>query len=151
MSELEARAIELKKNLDVISAHFQSLSSSTSGEELSLQELKIIDYIGRCESCIMREVSEYSQVAVSTMTGIIDKLEDKGLVKRERNDEDRRIVRVLLTSKGRKIYESYVENYLELSRRMLQSLDADEQKKYLELTKKIAQSAAHFIASNGDN
>ena len=150
MSDLEARAIELKKNLDVLSSHFQSLSSASSSEELSLQELKIVDYIGRCESCIMREVSEYSGVAVSTMTGIIDKLEDKKLVKRERNDDDRRIVRVLLTNKGREIYQSYVENYLELSRRMLQSLDADEQKTYLELTKKIAQSAAHYIASSGD-
>ena len=148
MSELEARAIELKKNMDVLSSHFQSLTSASSSEELSLQELKIVDYIGRCESCIMREISEYSKVAVSTMTGIIDKLEDKGLVKRERNDDDRRIVRVLLTNKGRKIYQSYVENYLELSRQMLQTLNADEQETYLELTKKIAQSAAHYIASN---
>lgn len=28
------------------------------------------------------------------MTGIVDKLEEKGIVKRDRNDEDRRIVRV---------------------------------------------------------
>lgn len=148
MFDLEARAIELKNNIDVISSHFQSLSALTSSEELSLQELKIVYHIGQCKSCIMREVSEYSQVAVSTMTGIIDKLEEKGLVKRERNDEDRRIVRVLLTSKGCKLNQSYVENYLELSRRMLQSLDEDEQNTYLELTKKIAQGAAHYIASN---
>jgi DNA-binding MarR family transcriptional regulator len=82
------------------------------------------------------------------MTGIADKLEDKGFVKRERNNEDRRIVRVLLTNKGRKLYQSIVENYLELSRRMLQTLNEDEQLKYLELTKKIAQGASHFIASN---
>lgn len=148
MSGLEARAVELKKSLDVISSHFQSLSSVCSNDELSLQELKVVDYIGRCESCIMREVSEYSKVAVSTMTGIIDKLESKSFVKRERNDEDRRIVRVLLTPKGRKIYQLFVENYLELSRRMLQSLNTDEQKLYMELTTKIAQGAAQYIASN---
>lgn len=148
MSDLEATAIELKKNLDVISANFQSLSCAASGGELSLQELKIVDYIGRSQTCIMREVSVFSQVAVSTMTGIIDKLEDKGLVKRERNDEDRRIVRLLLTNKGWKLYQSYVENYLELSRRMLQSLDEKEQITYLELTRKIAQGAAKYAAPN---
>ena len=151
MSDLEARAIVLKKNLDVISSYFQSLLSASSGEELSLQELKVVDFIGQRESPIMREASEYMQVAVSTMTGIIDKLEDKGLVKRERNDEDRRIVRVLLTNKGRKLYQSYVENYLELSRRMLQALDDKEQENYLELTKKIAQGASQYmVASSAD-
>ncbi len=90
MFDLEARAIELKRNLDMIMSHFQALSAATLNEELSWQELKIVDYIGRREFCIMREVSEFSRVAVSTMTGIADKLEDKGFVKRERNNEDRR-------------------------------------------------------------
>ena len=144
MTDLAARAIELKKSVDLISARFALASS----DELSIQELKIVDFIGGRESCIMREISEYMQVAVSTMTGIVDKLEDRGLVKRERNDEDRRIVRVLLTNKGRKLYKSYVENYLELSRQMLQSLSEDEQKTYLELTRKIAQEATHFTAFN---
>ena len=148
MSDLEARAIELKNNLDVIASHFQSLSSVCSTEELNLQELKIVYYIGQRDSCIMREISEHMRVAVSTMTGIIDKLEVKNLVKRERNDEDRRIVRVLLTAKGQTLYQSYVGNYLELSRRMLQSLNENEQISYLELTKKIAQGATQYIASN---
>jgi DNA-binding MarR family transcriptional regulator len=142
MMDLEARAIELKKNVDLISAHFAPVSS----DELSIQEMKIVDFIGQRESCIMREISEYTQVAVSTMTGIVDKLEDKGFVRRERNDEDRRIVRVFLTVKGRKLYKSYVENYLELSRQMLRELSEDEQKTYLELMKKIARGAAHFTA-----
>lgn len=143
MTDLEARALELKKSIDLISAHF----SPAPSDELSIQELKIIDYLGQRESGIMREISEYLQVAVSTMTGIVDKLEEKGLVKRERNNEDRRIVRVLLTGKGRKLYKSYVENYLDMSRQMLQSLSDDEQKIYLELTKKIAHGAAHFTTS----
>lgn len=147
MSDLEARAIELKKSFDVITSRFQACHAAGISGELSLQELKIVDYIGQRDACIMREVSEYSQVAVSTMTGIIDKLEDKGLVKRERNDEDRRIVRVLLTGKGQKIYQSNVENYLELSRRMLESLDTREQSIYLEITKKIALGVTQNLAA----
>lgn len=148
MSDIEARAIELKKNIDVITSHFKSISSITSSDELNLQELKIVDFIGQRESCIMREVAEYLKVAVSTMTGIIDKLEDKGFVKRERNDEDRRIVRVMLTDKGHKIFQAFVESHMELSRRMLQSLAEEEQKTYLELTKKIAQGAGQYITTN---
>jgi Transcriptional regulators len=146
MSDLEARAIALKKNMDMISSYFQSLLSASSGEDLSLQELKVVDFIGQRVSPIMREVAEYMKVAVSTMTGIIDKLEDKNLVKRERDEDDRRIVRVLLTNKGHKLYRAYVENYLKMSRRMLQMLEDEEQVIYLELTKKIAAGASQFIA-----
>jgi DNA-binding MarR family transcriptional regulator len=150
MADLETRAAALKKNMDVISSYFQSLMTASSSEELSLQELKVIDFIGQRESPIMREVSEYMQVAVSTMTGIIDKLENKGLVKRERNNEDRRIIQVVLTNKGRKLVESYVENYMELSRRMLLALNDSEQAQYLDLTRKIAECAGHYIASSAE-
>jgi DNA-binding MarR family transcriptional regulator len=147
MLDLESKALELKKSLDVISAHFQAINAAGVSGELSLQELKIVDYLGQRESCIMREMAEHSQVAVSTMTGIIDKLEGKDLVKRERNDEDRRIVRVQLTNKGQKVYQSNVENYLELSRRMLESLDKDEQDIYLEITRKIARNTVQHVST----
>jgi len=148
MSDLEARAAALKKYLDVISSYFQSLLTANWGEEVSLQELKVVDFIGQRQSVIMREASEYMKVAVSTMTGIVDKLEHKGLVKRERNDEDRRIVRLFLTNKGKRLYQTYAENYLQLSRGMLQSLPDDEQRIYLDLTRKIAQGASALVASD---
>ncbi len=69
---------------------------------MSLQENKVIDHVGQRKSCIMREISDHLRVAVSTMTGLIDKLEEKGLVRRERTEEDRRIVRISLTEKGEK-------------------------------------------------
>jgi DNA-binding MarR family transcriptional regulator len=148
MSDLEARAAALKKYLDVISSYFQSLLTANCGEELSLQELKVVDFVGQRQSVIMREAAEYMKVAVSTMTGIVDKLENKDLVRRERNDEDRRIVRLFLTNKGKRLYQTYAENYLQLSRRMLQSLSEDEQRVYLDLTGKIAQGASAFVASD---
>lgn len=38
-----------------------------------------------------------------TATGIIDRLEQKGMVKKTRDPEDRRVIRVYLTGKGRKL------------------------------------------------
>ena len=37
------------------------------------------------------------------MTRMLDRLEDKGLVRRQRNDDDRRVVNVALTTGGRRI------------------------------------------------
>lgn len=45
-------------------------------------------------------ISREMHVSASTVVGILDRLEDKGLVKRERGREDRRIVFVSVTEEG---------------------------------------------------
>lgn len=51
------------------------------------------------------QVAKHMMVRSSTVTGVIDRLEVKGLVKRERNSPDRRIINIRLTERGKKIAE----------------------------------------------
>ena len=44
-----------------------------------------------------------SQMAFPSMTRMLDRLEEKGLLRRERSEDDRRVVNLHLTPKGRKI------------------------------------------------
>jgi len=48
-------------------------------------------------------ISRDMHVSPSTVVGILDRLEDKGLVRRERGREDRRIVFVSVTDAGREL------------------------------------------------
>jgi len=48
-------------------------------------------------------ISKEMHVSPSTVIGILDRLEDKGLVQRERGREDRRIVFVSVTEAGREL------------------------------------------------
>lgn len=148
MSDLEAKARKLKKNYDIISSHFQVCISSRAGIQMSIQEMKVINFIGESGSCIMREISDYFHVALSTTTNVIDKLEEKDYVRRERVEEDRRIVKVILTKKGREIFRLYVQDFLSLSRNMLLALSESEQDIYLSLVEKIALGGEkHFKSS----
>jgi MarR family transcriptional regulator, 2-MHQ and catechol-resistance regulon repressor len=52
-------------------------------------------------------------VRLSTMTGVIDQLEGKGLVERQDHPEDRRSLQVRLTAEGRKLYQHAHEAFLE--------------------------------------
>lgn len=56
----------------------------------------IIDHGPLTATAISREI----HVSPSTVVGILDRLEDKGLVRRERSREDRRIVFVSVTEAG---------------------------------------------------
>jgi DNA-binding MarR family transcriptional regulator len=51
------------------------------------------------------QIAKYIMVNSSTVTGIIDRLEQKGLVGRSRISTDRRVITVTLTEKGRELAE----------------------------------------------
>jgi DNA-binding MarR family transcriptional regulator len=49
------------------------------------------------------ELSEKMYLHPSTITGIVDRLEKKGYVVRDREEKDRRVVKVQLTAKGERL------------------------------------------------
>jgi DNA-binding MarR family transcriptional regulator len=51
------------------------------------------------------QIAKYIMVNSSTVTGIIDRLEQKGLVARSRISTDRRVITVTLSDKGRELAE----------------------------------------------
>jgi len=52
-------------------------------------------------SCRMGTLAEVTQQSGGTLTGIVDRLIDDGLVERVRSAEDRRVIEVTLTAEGR--------------------------------------------------
>ena len=52
------------------------------------------------------QIAKLIMVKASTVTGIIDRLELKGLVRRVRNSPDRRIINIELTEAGHKLTEN---------------------------------------------
>ena len=52
------------------------------------------------------QIAKKIMVQSSTVTGIIDRLEQKGLVERTRNSPDRRIITVCITESGRKLVDN---------------------------------------------
>ncbi|MCC6738514.1 MAG: MarR family transcriptional regulator [Planctomycetia bacterium] len=59
--------------------------------------------IRRAGSVSMGQLAARMHLHVSTVTGIIDRLQEAGLVTRTRSSEDRRILHVAITEKGRKV------------------------------------------------
>ena len=98
----------------------------------------------------MREIADDLNVAVSTITGLVDKLEEKKIVKRERSDEDRRIINIVLTPKGQEIYQFQLEEFMRLCRGMLLGMSEEEQDMYIELSRKIARNARENFSVNGN-
>jgi len=52
------------------------------------------------------QIANHIMVKSSTVTGIVDRLEQKGLVERLRNSPDRRVITIQLTESGKKLAEN---------------------------------------------
>jgi DNA-binding MarR family transcriptional regulator len=74
----------------------------------------------------LSKLAQYILVKPSTVTGIIDRLEQKGLVKRERNLIDRRVITIELTAAGKHLADEAPPPIPETIIRGLKKLTDDE-------------------------
>ena len=102
-------------------------------------EVKMVEILGAHGPMIMTAIAEQARLSLSTVTGVIDGLVAKKIVKRDRSEEDRRIVQVQLTVEGQKIYEQALEVRLQMVRGMLGALNRDEQEQFVSLFRKIGE------------
>src|SRR4051794_25276484 len=145
-ASLEAKAQELRLEIDRIADRIKRVDASWVCNveiELSPQEVRYIEVIGGFSpSCMMRELADRALVAVSTATGVVDKLVLKNLVRGDRVDEDPRVVRVALTDEGSRGYDAVVEMRMTCCREMLAGLNPDEREILLLLMRKVARGGA---------
>lgn len=62
----------------------------------------------------------------STITGILDRMEQKGLIEKQTDPKDRRAMQVMLTTKGKKLQKPVSEAIEKANRRALLKLDQQE-------------------------
>jgi DNA-binding MarR family transcriptional regulator len=67
---------------------------------LSMAQLNILYTLKRCGEMPMSRLAEMLNVSLSNATGLIDRIEERGLVERSRVAEDRRIVLIRVTPAG---------------------------------------------------
>uniref|UniRef100_B8HL66 Transcriptional regulator, MarR family n=1 Tax=Cyanothece sp. (strain PCC 7425 / ATCC 29141) TaxID=395961 RepID=B8HL66_CYAP4 len=76
----------------------------------------------------------------ATLTGVLDRMEERKLVYRERDCNDRRIVRVWLTDAGKQLMQTLPPLGAETIKRATNNMSAAEQATVLRLLDQIAQN-----------
>lgn len=143
MTILDRRVADLQDVVQDILKQFQCVHASAANgphAELNMQELRVVEFLGDEGPRMMRELADHLTVAVNSMTSIVDSLEHKNLVHRQRSEKDRRVIHVQLTDPGREVYQSLVNANLRLFRSMLAALTEDEQEIFMVLFRKIARA-----------
>lgn len=124
------RATLLRELLDEMTAHapakqMHALRHWPSGR-LSLVHLNVLAVLEADGPLSMRALAEALDVSQASATGIVDRMEQRGLVARERGAEDRRVIRVALSDQGRELIAGTAAERRDHLARMLDLLTDDE-------------------------
>lgn len=99
--------------------------------KLSKSELFAMLIVERYDEVIMSKIADNINVSMSTATGIVDRLVKNGYLKRERSEQDRRVVVIKLTDKGKKVIDDLKNIILKYINTFSYSL-TDEEKMLLQ-------------------
>lgn len=103
-----------------------------------------------CDGMTIGAISQKRGVDAPTITGIIKRLEQSGLVERRNDREDRRVVKVYLTSEGEQITRILNPAVEQFNHAMLQGLSEDERKTFLENLQRIIVNITDVAEGTGD-
>jgi Transcriptional regulators len=93
---------------------------------LTIQEMHAINAISMYEHKTASEVAKELHLTPGTLTSTIDRLAKKGYVERIRSKDDRRVVRLGLTKKGRVEYRAHAAFHHTLVKEFLNGFNDEE-------------------------
>lgn len=116
-----------------------SLVKDQIGSDLTNDQHFTLRYINQVGSCTSSELAEVFDVQKSAITAIIQRLWEKGLIERTRDEKDRRVVYLTLTDKGNELYVKAEERIHQLVESLITKFDPNEIKQFIETFEKLNQ------------
>jgi DNA-binding MarR family transcriptional regulator len=98
---------------------------------LSIIHLHVLTILEESGPLSMGKVAEALDVSIASATGIVDRMEQRGLVERQHQPGDRRIVLVKPTSAGRAVFSELDAQRRTSITRILERLTDDELSSFL--------------------
>ena len=131
----EAAMLSMVRTVDRTQIHFVRLFRGHGLTSQQYNVLRILRGAGGPLPCL--EVAARMVTVVPAITGLLDRLEQAGLVARMRSGEDRRVVHVELTANGRRCLDKLEAPLTQLHQELLGHMSAQE----LETLDKLAAKA----------
>ncbi|MDD3571305.1 MAG: MarR family transcriptional regulator [Lachnospiraceae bacterium] len=95
---------------------------------VSITEVHTVEAIGMYEPKSMSEVAKELKITVGTLTVAVNNLVKKEYVERYRSENDRRVVKIGLTKKGRLLYRVHAQFHRTMVNNCVEDLNEEEHK-----------------------
>ena len=120
-------------------------------DALSIVHLSVLAALEVHGPLSMTKLAEVMDVSVASATGIVDRMEKRGVVRRRHDETDRRVVLVEITKAGAKVSSDMEKNRNQRLRKLLDVLTDDELSSFLFGLRALgaARARLHFEKTEG--
>ena len=95
-------------------------------KDISIKEMHTVDVIGNFSDVTPSFVSKELMVTLGTVTTCLNNLERKGYIERIRSDQDRRVVYLHLTKKGRLVHRLHKRFHKAMVEKIIDGMSPEE-------------------------
>jgi len=124
-----------------MSRKIHALLSERGMREVSVGFIGVLFSLYEQDARKITELGELVALEKSTMTGLLDRMEQSGLLRREPDPNDRRAYRIMLTERGKYIEGDLVGVVEEAYRQLTKDIDTDNLEKAMGVLEHIIENA----------
>lgn len=135
MKDYDDLLIALRRITRAIDLHSKKLQKLSG---LTTSQLLVLEAISKLENPTPSSIAREILLSQGTVTNLIDRMEKRGLVKREKSESDRRSVRVAITEEGQSRYQDSPDLLQDDFLAKFRELDSWEQHLMLSSVERIA-------------
>ncbi|MDN3015912.1 MarR family transcriptional regulator [Paenibacillus sp. BSR1-1] len=115
----------------------ERIKEEMAKNKLSITEFSVLEVLYQKGKQTIQQIGNCILISSGSMTYVIDKLEQKGLLSRNACPDDRRVIHVTLTDDGNELMNVIMPEYHDSVNQMFESLDDDEAETLVQLLKKV--------------
>ncbi len=107
---------------------------------LTPAQFDVIATLGNTEGMTFRELGERTLIYKTTLTSVVDRLQERGLVERRPSTTDRRSTLAVLTAQGDALFQEAFQDHTEHLRRRLERLSEDEMEEAITQLRRVKET-----------
>ena len=104
---------------------------------LTIGQPKVLDYLKEHDGSNQKEIARACFLEAGSLTSILNRMEEKGLIERRMLNGNRRSFHVFLTENGKKNQELVEEMFAETEKDALDGISSEEFETFMEVYRKI--------------
>ncbi|MGP6206840.1 MarR family winged helix-turn-helix transcriptional regulator [Cuniculiplasma sp. SKW3] len=116
---------------------YKKVESKFNENNISVLEYRILRILKENGKMTMANLADENYVTQAWITGMIDKMETKGLVSRNRSDTDRRVIYISATEKGEKFIDEMRIIHDEILAEAFSFMNEEEARKVLKILEEL--------------
>ena len=109
---------------------------------LTLGQPKVLDYLKDHDGASQKEIAAGCLIEAGSLTSILNRMEEKGLIERKMLNGNRRTFHIFMTESGKKNQKRVEEAFKKIEKTALNGISEEEQKLFMEIFCRIYRNLA---------